>query len=96
VRVIKSSYELQLLANNKIIKTYTVALGSNPDGHKQKSGDGRTPEGSYVLDFKKADSAFHKAIHISYPNAKDVQQAQKHGPSPGGDIMVHGQKNGLG
>jgi murein L,D-transpeptidase YafK len=49
-----------------------------------------------VLDRKNAHSAFYKAFHISYPNSKDIERAKKLGISPGGDIMVHGQKNGIG
>jgi murein L,D-transpeptidase YafK len=45
---------------------------------------------------KKKDSAFYKAIHISYPNAEDRQRARGAGVSPGGFIMIHGQKNGWG
>ena len=35
-------------------------------------------------------------MHVSYPNAADVAAAKKQGVSPGGFIMVHGQRNGLG
>jgi murein L,D-transpeptidase YafK len=65
-------------------------------GHKQQEGDERTPEGKYLLDYKKDDSAFYKAIHISYPNQNDIENAKKRGVSPGGLIMIHGQRNGLG
>lgn len=49
-----------------------------------------------MLDFKKQDSAFFRAIHISYPNQADIQRAQVAGVNPGGAIMIHGQKNGFG
>jgi murein L,D-transpeptidase YafK len=35
-------------------------------------------------------------MHISYPNEQDKLHAKKKGVSPGGFIMVHGQKNGFG
>jgi len=35
-------------------------------------------------------------MHVSYPNAADQTRAAKDGVSPGGDIMVHGIKNGFG
>jgi murein L,D-transpeptidase YafK len=38
----------------------------------------------------------YKAFHVSYPNPKDIERAQKLGVPTGGDIMIHGQKNGLG
>ena len=74
---------------------FHVIFGANPKGHKTQEGDERTPEGKYKLDYKKPNSAFHKAIHISYPNATDVAVAKSHGVRPGGNVMIHGQKNGL-
>jgi murein L,D-transpeptidase YafK len=70
-------------------------LGKHPQGHKQQ-GDSHTPEGNYILDFKKADSAFYRAIHISYPNEQDKTQANARGVDPCGAIMIHGQRNGFG
>ena len=72
-----------------------MALGRSPAGHKQEEGDQRTPEGLYVIDFHKADSDFHRALHISYPNADDIAQARRRGIPPGGDIMIHGLPNGM-
>lgn len=96
VLVVKSQSALYLLKNNKVLSVHKVAFGANPKGHKHQEGDERTPEGRYLLDYKKADSAFHKAIHISYPNADDKKRAKKLGVAPGGLIMIHGQKNGFG
>lgn len=78
------------------IKRYKIVLGGNPVGHKQQEGDQRTPEGNYILDYKKSDSSFYKAIHVSYPNVKDKKHAKQLGVNPGGFIMIHGQKNGFG
>ena len=95
VLVDKSEAKLYLLQHGEVIKGYNVVFGENPIGHKQQQGDERTPEGNYVLDYKKADSSFHKAIHISYPNAEDIARAKAHGVDPGGLIMIHGQPNGM-
>lgn len=96
VRVLKSEHKLQLVTAGKVVREFKVALGGNPSGHKQQEGDGRTPEGIYTLDYKKPDSAFYRAIHISYPNSADIASAKARGVSPGGAVMIHGQKNGLG
>ena len=96
VVVYKSDSKLLLKQGGNTIRTYKVAFGGNPKGHKQKEGDERTPEGRYVLDFKKSDSSYYKSIHISYPNEQDKANARKLGVSPGGDIMIHGQRNGFG
>jgi murein L,D-transpeptidase YafK len=96
VKVDKSERKMYLYDGNRIVKTYDVALGPHPEGPKQREGDGRTPEGRYVLDYKKSDSSFHKAMHISYPNQQDRENARKLGVPPGGLIMIHGQRNWLG
>ncbi len=96
VLVEKAKRQLTLYSKGKEIKTYKIALGRNPVGPKTRQGDGRTPEGMYVVDGRKAKSAFHRALHISYPNAADRARARSLGVSPGGNIMIHGIKNGFG
>ncbi len=96
VFVDKSERVLKLLSGDKVIKTYHIALGDSPAGHKRQQGDERTPTGSYKLDYKNEKSSYYRSIHVSYPNASDKAQARKLGVSPGGDIMIHGQKNGFG
>lgn len=96
VKVDKSDSKMYLISKGKIIKEYHVALGDNPEGHKQQEGDEKTPEGTYSLDYKKENSSFYRAMHISYPNAQDIAAAKSKGVSAGGFIMVHGQRNGLG
>lgn len=96
VKVDKSANKMYLMEGETIFKEYHVALGANPQGHKQQEGDKRTPEGTYTLDYKKEDSAFYRSMHISYPNKKDIENAKKRGVSPGGFIMIHGQPNRLG
>jgi murein L,D-transpeptidase YafK len=90
VVVYKSKRELQLLKAGEIMRIYKIALGDNPVGHKEQEGDEKTPEGSYTLDWRNSKSAYHKSIHVSYPNEKDKEQAKQLGVSPGGDIMIHG------
>ena len=67
---------------------------SRRSGHKYDEGDGRTPEGTYLIDRRNPNSKFHLSIGISYPNAVDRAQASRSGKSPGGDIFIHGQPNG--
>lgn len=94
VTVDKSARKMHLLDNGKVVKTYTIALGDNPKGHKQQEGDEKTPEGRYVLDYINEQSGYYRSMHISYPNAQDKKAAKARGVSPGGFIMIHGQKNG--
>ncbi len=96
VIVKKNERKLLLLSNGRELKSYKVALGGNPVGRKIKEGDGRTPEGSYIIDKHNPKSSFHLSLHISYPSEADRERASRAGVSPGGNIMIHGMKNGLG
>jgi len=92
----KKERRLMLISKDKVLKTYKIALGGNPHGPKERQGDNKTPEGTYVIDSRNKNSPFHLSLHISYPNEKDKKRAKKLGVLPGGDIMIHGIKNGLG
>jgi len=96
VVVRKCARVLELYAQDSLLKSYRVSLGGDPIGPKRAEGDGRTPEGAYVLDYRKSDSSFHRALHISYPSETDAVLARASGLDPGGLIMVHGLPNGLG
>jgi len=91
----KKERRLMLISKGKVFKTYKIALGGNPDGPKERHGDNKTPEGTYVIDTRNRDSRYHLALHISYPNENDKKRAKKLGVSPGGNIMIHGLKKGL-
>jgi murein L,D-transpeptidase YafK len=92
----KGNRRLALLSKGKEIRVYTISLGRNPKGPKTKQGDKKTPEGIYKIISRNRHSRYHLALKISYPNNKDLQRAKKHKLNPGGDIMIHGIKNGLG
>jgi L,D-peptidoglycan transpeptidase YkuD (ErfK/YbiS/YcfS/YnhG family) len=91
----KQARRLSLLSKGEVIKSYKIALGGNPVGPKERQGDNKTPEGTYRIDARNGNSDFHLSLHISYPNAHDKKRAKKLGVSPGGDIMIHGIKNGF-
>ena len=91
----KGERRLSLYTRNRLLKTYKIALGPNPVGHKEREGDGRTPEGTYVIESRNPNSAFHRSLRVSYPNAEDRRRARRRGVSPGGDIMIHGLPNGM-
>ena len=90
VVVYKEERLLALLHNNEILETYEVELGFAPVGHKEEYGDGRTPEGDYVIDRRNPDSQWYLSIGISYPDANDIARAREAGVNPGGDIFIHG------
>jgi tetratricopeptide (TPR) repeat protein len=91
----KKQRRLMLISKGELLKTYKIALGGNPEGPKVRHGDDKTPEGTYQIDARNKDSRYHLSLHISYPNERDKKRAKELGVSPGGDIMIHGIKNGF-
>lgn len=92
----KAAHRLTLYSKGVPTRTYRIALGRHAIGAKDRAGDDRTPEGTYVIDSRNAQSAFYRALHISYPNALDRAHANALGVNPGGDVMIHGLRNGFG
>lgn len=87
--IVKSQHSMTLMAEGQPLKSYKVALGT-ASGAKERQGDHKTPEGQYIIDRKNAQSRFHLALHISYPNAIDRKRAHDAGVDPGDLIMIHG------
>ncbi|MEZ5660660.1 MAG: L,D-transpeptidase family protein [Burkholderiaceae bacterium] len=96
VVIYKAERRMTLMQAGAELKSYVVSLGRNPVGPKSQEGDGRTPEGLYAIDYRKPDSAYYKALHISYPSLTDLSAARQRAVDPGGLIMIHGMRNGLG
>jgi len=92
----KAARELVLVSHGVRVKTYRVALGRVSVGPKEREGDARTPEGRHVVDARNPRSHFYLALHVSYPDAADRARAEHRGVPPGGDVMIHGLRNGLG
>lgn len=96
VVVQKSERRMTLYHNGHILRQYTVAIGRNAVGRKEREGDRRTPEGRYLLDSRHANNShFHRSIHVSYPNSEDRVRAQRLGVETGGAISIHGLRNDL-
>lgn len=94
--VIKGKRIMEIYSGNQVIKTYAIALGRNPNGDKESEGDKRTPEGDYQINDKNPHSSFHKNLGVSYPNQKDIEDARNKNLKPGGEIKIHGLRNGIG
>jgi len=91
----KSARRMQLFQDGRPVRTYQIALGFSPEGHKDRQGDGRTPEGEFTIDRRNGESAFHLSLGLDYPRPDDRARAAGGGYSPGGDIFIHGQPNAL-
>lgn len=92
----KTEHRLTLYARGRAQKTYRVALGRGGLEAKRREGDLRVPEGRYRIDSRLERSAFHRALHVSYPDSADIVRANRAGVAPGHSIMVHGIRNGVG
>src|SRR4051812_2568855 len=79
IEVFKAARTLQLFDGDQLIKTYRVALGTNPVSPKTRQGDRATPEGSYVICNKNPQSKFHLSLGISYPGPDDAIRGLKAG-----------------
>lgn len=93
----KGARRLSLLsADGSVIRVYRgIQLGWSSTGAKHFQGDGKTPEGHYTIDYGLEASAYHLALHLSYPAPDDVAFARGEGRDPGGAIFIHGQPNGM-
>lgn len=96
VLIEKAKRKMYLIHNDQVFREYDISLGDSPVGHKQQRGDEKTPEGSYVIDFRNPNSRYHLSLHINYPSKTDKERARRLGVNPGGDIYIHGLPNGMG
>jgi|GEM_PF-5049257 len=61
--VFKNERRMELLdSESKVLKTYKIALGAEPAGHKTTEGDERTPEGNYTIISRMEKSRFHRSL----------------------------------
>lgn len=95
VEIHKGRRLMELRRGGALLRSYRIALGFAPGGHKEREGDGRTPEGCYRIDARNPRSAFHLSLRISYPRPEDQAHAAARGVAPGGDIFIHGLPNGI-
>ena len=77
--IYKRKRRLELWLGDACHAVYPVALGFASSGPKQSEGDGRTPEGTYAICTRNAQSRFYLSLGISYPNAADAQKALEQG-----------------
>jgi len=91
----KAERRLLLMHGGNIVRSYHVSLGLSPIGQKERSGDFRTPEGTYRLERRNARSDYFLSIKVSYPNEADLKRARMRHWDTGGSIMIHGLPNFL-
>ena len=72
--VSKSARQLSLYSDGRVVRTYRIALGTNPVDDKIKQGDRATPEGDFYVCVKNARSNFYLSLGLSYPNIEDAER----------------------
>ena len=92
----KTAHRMTLYRRDTVLKVYRVALGRGGPGDKVQEGDKRVPEGIFRIEAHLTHSRFHRALHVVYPDTANARRAAALGVAPGGDIMIHGIRNGLG
>jgi len=93
ILIVKHERKLYLLRDSSPLRSYRIALGLSPTGAKEREWDFRTPEGSYIIDFRQEHSHYFKALHISYPSPADLKRSSALHLPAGRDIFIHGEPN---
>ena len=94
IRIQKGAHRLDLVAADKVVKSYRVAIGPGGAGPKRMEGDRVTPVGTYRVSGR-IKGLFHNFLVVSYPNADDVRrygELKRRGEIPAG----RGIGNGIG
>lgn len=70
----KTERLLQVLDGAEVIRSYEIAVGSEPVGNKEVEGDAKTPEGEFYIFTKNPQSNFFLSLAISYPDSAAAQR----------------------
>lgn len=74
IKVYKKRRVLELYASDKLIGRFKIGLGRVPEGYKEEEGDNKTPEGSYYICYRNANTKYNYFMGISYPNIEDAKR----------------------
>src|SRR5260221_13507857 len=71
ILIVKPEHKLYLPRDSSPLRSYRIALGLSPTAAKHREWDFRTPQGSYLIDFRHRHSRYSKPPHSSSPSAAD-------------------------
>ena len=75
IEIQKAARRLAVLdEQEKTLFSCVIALGRDPQGSKQREGDGKTPEGEYFICLKKRGK-YGPSLGVSYPNETDARRS---------------------
>lgn len=89
VVILKSKRVLHLFDGPDLVRTYPIDLGSQPVGTKRIGADQRTPEGSFRVATKNADSPYHRFLGLNYPGDAAIRDGLAAG------LISPGEASGL-
>jgi murein L,D-transpeptidase YafK len=97
IRIGKSDHTLALMAGDRVVKSYRVAIGPGGAGPKRMEGDKVTPVGTYRVSGR-IKGLYHQFLVVSYPNDEDRRRhaaLKQRGVIPAGarvgnGIGIHG------
>ena len=75
----KKNRKLTIYNGAKPVKTYRIALGFEPLGDKLREGDGRTPEGEFMIRAKNPKSRYFLSLCLNYPTIKHAAKGVETG-----------------
>lgn len=79
IEIQKRERQLALFLDRRLTHTFPVSLGFAPLGHKQRQGDGRTPEGEYRTVLRNRQSRFYRSVMLNYPLPEDGRRGVAEG-----------------
>lgn len=65
---------MHLWQQDRLVRSFRIALGKQPNGAKQHRGDSRTPVGRYYIGDKRPSRRFYKFLALTYPNIADAER----------------------
>ncbi len=97
-QVDKSDYSLAVYYKEQLLKMYPVVFGPNPRDDKLQIGDGRTPEGDFIIQAHYPHSRWQKFMWLNYPTPDSWRKHSKAKAKGtiadfveiGGEIGIHG------
>jgi len=75
IYVYKEKRRLYVIQSNVMVRDYPIGIGFHPVGDKESEGDGRTPEGDFLICLKNPVGRFNKELVLNYPDRKHAERA---------------------
>lgn len=96
IEVRKSVRQLTLYKDEKLTHTFRIGLGFDPNGAKQRQGDGRTPEGDFLTILRNPQSSYYRSVMLNYPLPDDAHRGFKQKLIGAGtrDAILNAHKSG--